>query len=77
MSKIKINVIDNNKEKDCSHEILTLAECGFVPGDVVDGAEIDDRGIAWVACIRATDYVAIGNTVSVQPGEFDLLEDSE
>lgn len=70
--KIKLQKVDTMNDD----QSLTLAECGFVAGDVVEvTGGIDKNGAAWVDVIRATEYVKVGNCVSVNPGEYKIVEE--
>ncbi|UTQ80611.1 hypothetical protein Motto_77 [Pseudomonas phage Motto] len=69
--KIRITKVDC---RECD-ESLTLADCGFQVGDVVevDGHFAD--GSYCVLAIRNTDEIEIGDNVSVEHYECEVVEE--
>lgn len=69
--KIRITQV-NNREEETD---LTLAECGFKVGDIVevDGSFAD--GSYCVLAIRSTDEIEVGDNVSVENYECEVVEE--
>lgn len=68
--KIKIINVDCKPEED----VMTLKECGFEVGDVIDVAGSYRDGRIYVNAIRATDVVSVGNAVSLDDAEYEVIE---
>ena len=70
---MKIEIIDVDFQVD--PEVLTLRDCGFQVGDVVEvsGHYID--GDLSIQAIRETDFVSIGNEVSIGEHEYKVIEE--
>lgn len=70
---MKIEIIDVNYATD--DESLTLDECGFKVGDVVDvSGECKDGNLS-IQAIRETQFVNIGNKVSISEREYKVVEE--
>lgn len=69
--KIKIIDVDCKPEED----VMTLMECGFEVGDIVDVAGSYRDGRIYVHAIRATDVVSVGNAVSLDEHEYEVIEE--
>ena len=70
---MKIEIIDVNYATD--DESLTLDECGFKVGDVVDvSGECEDGNLS-IQAIRETQFVNIGNKVSISEREYKVVEE--
>ncbi|MGG8661111.1 methyltransferase [Escherichia phage TR2] len=54
---------------------LSLADCGFQVGDIVDVSGKYKDGSLSVQAIRDTDLVTIGNEISLQEGEYEVIEE--
>ena len=56
-------------------DALTLEECGFKVGDVVyvSGHYVD--GDLSIQAIRETEFVSIGNEVSISEHEYKVIEE--
>lgn len=70
---MKIEIIDVNYVTN--DDALTLEECGFKVGDVVEvsGHYID--GDLSIQAIRETDFVNIGNEISISEHEYKVIEE--
>lgn len=54
---------------------ISLADCGFKIGDVVEiSGQYKDGGLS-VKAIRETDFVSIGKEVDLQEGEYEVIEE--
>lgn len=53
---------------------LTLAECGFKVGDIVELDGYFQNGTASAACIREGVGTRIGDSVSIEAGEYVVVE---
>lgn len=61
---------------DCTEcQELTLAECGFKAGDVIEVSGQYKDGSLSVQAIRNTEFVSIGNEISIQEGEYEVIEE--
>lgn len=69
--KIKIINVDYKPVED----MLTLKACGFEVGDIVDVAGSYRDGRIYVHAIRATDVVSVGNAVSLDGPEYEVIEE--
>lgn len=69
--KIKIIDVDSKTEEG----VMTLKECGFEVGDVIDVAGSYRDGRIYAHAIRATDGVAVGNAVSLNENEYEVIEE--
>ncbi|QFP92972.1 hypothetical protein ECH1_08 [Escherichia virus ECH1] len=69
---MKVKIIDD----DCTGlQELTLTECGFQIGDVVEvSGKYKDGGLS-VKVIRNTEFVSVGNEISLQEGEYEVIEE--
>lgn len=70
--KIKIIEVDNNHGDS---DTLTLAECGFEVGDIVEIDGSFNDGSVCVKAIRNTDFIKAGDSVSVSEGEYVEIEE--
>lgn len=68
--KIKIIEVDHTEDDE-----LSLADCGFQIGDVVEVSGQYKDGSLSVQAIRDTEFVSIGNEVSLQEGEYEVNEE--
>lgn len=70
---MRIEIIEVNYKED--PDFLTLSECGFLIGDVVDVPDgCNGRNIS-IRVIRETEFVSIGNTVSIRDNEYKVIEE--
>ncbi|GCG54445.1 hypothetical protein BvCmsC16A_04172 [Escherichia coli] len=70
---MKIEIIDVDYKTDV--ELLTLRECGFQVGDVLEVAGEYPSGRIYVKAIRTTGVVSIGDAVGVQASEYKVAEE--
>lgn len=70
---MKIEIIDVDCKTDA--DLLTLRECGFQVGDVVEVAGENPVGGIYVKAIRTTAEVSIGNAVRLLEGEYEVAEE--
>ena len=70
---MKIEIIDVNYATD--DEYLTLDECGFKVGDVVDASGEYKDGKLSIKAIRKTRFVNIGNEISISENEYKVVEE--
>ncbi|AQY55267.1 hypothetical protein HOR71_gp13 [Escherichia phage vB_EcoS_ESCO41] len=70
---MKIEIIDVNYATD--DDSLTLEECGFKFGDVVEvfGHYID--GDLSIRAIRETEFVTVGDGISISEHEYKVIEE--
>lgn len=54
---------------------LSLSDCGFQVGDIVEVSGQYKDGSLSVQAIRDTDFVSVGNEVSLQEGEYEVIEE--
>ena len=70
---MKIKIIDVNYRR--KEDIMSLAECGFKVGDVVESSGQYRCGCISVRAIRDTELVSIGNEISIHEGEYEVIEE--
>lgn len=70
---MKIEIIDVNYVTD--DDALTLEECGFKVGDVVEVSGNYKDGSLSIQVIRETNFVNIGNEVSISEHEYKVIEE--
>lgn len=54
---------------------LSLEDCGFQVGDIVDVSRKYKDGSLSVQAIRDTDFVSAGKEISLQEGEYEVIEE--
>lgn len=69
---MKIKIIEVN---NAEYDELSLADCGFQVGDVVDVSGQYKNGNLSVQAIRETEFVSVGNEVSLQECEYEVIEE--
>lgn len=69
---MKIKIIDVHYITD--DESITLRECGFEVGDVVDVSGKYNNGELSIQAIRETEFVNIGNEVSISEFEYEVVD---
>ena len=69
---MKIEIIDVNYVTD--DDAITLEECGFKVGDVVDVSGEYKDGKLSIQAIRKTRFVNIGNEISISEHEYKVVE---
>lgn len=70
---MKIEIIDVNYVTD--DDALTLEECGFKVGDVVEVSGHYVDGDLSIQAIRDTEFVNIGNEISISENEYEVIEE--
>lgn len=70
---MKIEIIDVDYVAD--GDALTLEECGFKVGDVVEVSGEHNNGDLSIQAIRKTRFVNIGNEVSINEHEYKIVEE--
>ena len=70
---MKIEIIDVNYVTD--DDAITLEECGFKVGDVVDVSGEYKDGELSIQAIRKTRFVNIGNEISISKHEYKVVEE--
>lgn len=70
---MKIKLIDVNNRNE--PEVLTLAECGFKVGDIVEVDGSFQNGDVCVLAIRQTELINVGDSVSVAEGEYEVVQE--
>lgn len=70
---MKIEIIDVNYVTDDG--ALTLEECGFKVGDVVEVSGHYFDGDLSIQAIRKTRFVNIGNKISISEHEYKVVEE--
>lgn len=69
---MKIEIIDVNYKPE--EDAMTLEECGFKVGDVVEVSGEYNNGDLSIQVIRKTMFVNIGNEVSISEHEYKVIE---
>lgn len=69
---MKIKIIDVNYKPE--EDVLTLEECGFEVGDVVEVSGKYKHGDLSIQAIRDTEFVNVGNEVSISKFEYEIVE---
>lgn len=69
---MKIKIVDVDYVTD--DESLTLRECGFEIGDIVEVSGKYSDGDFSVKAIRETEFVNVGNEISVSEFECEVVE---
>lgn len=70
---MKIKIIDVDYVTD--YESITLRECGFEAGDVVEVSGKYKNGELSIQAIRNTEFVNVGNEVSISEVEYEVIEE--
>ena len=68
--KIKIIEVDHTDRLE-----ISLADCGFKIGDVVEVSGQYKDGSLSVKAIRETDIVLVENEVSINEDEYEVIEE--
>lgn len=69
---MKIKIIDVNYKPE--EDVPTLEECGFEVGDVVEVSGKYKHGDLSIQAIRDTEFVNVGNEVSISKFEYEIVE---
>lgn len=70
---MKIEIIDVDCKTDTN--ILTLRECGFQAGDVVEVSGLYKGGELSIQAIRETKFVNVGDEISISEHEYKVVEE--
>lgn len=70
---MKIEIIDVNYVTD--DDALTLDECGFKVGDVIEVSGKCKDGDLSIQAIRETEFVHVGNEISISENEYKVIEE--
>lgn len=70
---MKIEIIDVDYVTD--DDALTLEECGFKVFDVVEVSGEYNDGDLSIQVIRDTEFVNIGNEISISEHEYKVVEE--
>ncbi|WKV16876.1 hypothetical protein [Escherichia phage PH1062] len=70
---MKIEIIDVNYITD--DDALTLEDCGFKVGDVVEVSGKYKDGDLSIQAIRETEFVHVGNEISISENEYKVIEE--
>lgn len=70
---MKIKIIDVNYKPE--EGVMTLEECGFEVGDVVEVSGKCNIGKLLIHAIRETEFVNVGNEVSISEFEYEVVEE--
>lgn len=69
---MKIEIIDVNYVTD--DDALTLEDCGFKVGDVIEVSGKYKGGDLSIQAIRETEFVHVGNEISISENEYKVIE---
>lgn len=70
---MKIEIIDVNYVTD--DDALTLEDCGFKVGDVIEVSGKYKDGDLSIQTIRETEFVHVGNEISISENEYKVIEE--
>ncbi len=70
---MKIKIVDVNYKPE--EDVLTLEDCGFNVGDVVKVSGEYIKGVLSIQTIRDTEFVNVGNEVSISKFEYEVVEE--
>lgn len=70
---MKIEIIDVNYITD--DDALTLEDCGFKVGDLVEVSGKYKDGDLSIQAIRETEFVHVGNEISISENEYKVIEE--
>lgn len=70
---MKIEIIDVDYITD--DDALTLEDCGFKVGDVIEvSGKYKDCDLS-IKAIRETEFVHVGNEISISENEYKVIEE--
>lgn len=73
---MKIEIIDVDYQVDqIDQGVLTLRECGFQVGDVVEVSGHYVDGDLSIQAIRETEFVIVGDEISISEHEYKVIEE--
>lgn len=70
---MKIEIIDVDYITD--DDALTLEDCGFKVGDVIEVSGKYKDGDLSIQAIRETEFVHVGNEISISEHEYKVIEE--
>lgn len=70
---MKIEIIDVCYKPEA--DALTLEECGFKVGDVIEVSGKYKDGDLSTQAIRETEFVRVGNEISISEHEYKVIEE--
>ncbi|UAV84702.1 hypothetical protein [Escherichia phage vB-EcoS-XT34] len=70
---MKIEIIDVDYITD--DDALTLEDCGFKVGDVIEVSGKYKDGDLSIQAIRETEFVHVGNEISISENEYKVIEE--
>lgn len=70
---MKIEIIDVDYITD--DDALTLEDCGFKVGDVIEVSGKYKDGDHSIQAIRETEFVHVGNEISISEHEYKVIEE--
>lgn len=70
---MKIEIIDVNYVTD--DDAITLEECGFKVGDVIEVSGKYKDGDLSIQAIRETEFVHVGKEISISENEYKVIEE--
>lgn len=70
---MKIEIIDVDHITD--DDALTLEDCGFKVGDVIEVSGKYKDGDLSIQAIRETEFVHVGNEISIGENEYKVIEE--
>ena len=70
---MKIEIIDVNYVTD--DDALTLEDCGFKVGDVIEVSGKYKDGDLSIQAIRETEFVHVGNEISISENEYKVIKE--
>lgn len=69
---MKIEIIDVGYRPEV--DVLNLEECGFKVGDVIEVSGEYKDGSLSIQAIRETEFISVGNEVSISEYEYKVIE---
>lgn len=69
---MKIKIIEVEQVENDS---ISLQDCGFKIGDIVEVSGSFNDGCVSVQVIRDTEFVSVGNQVSILENEYEVVEE--
>lgn len=69
----KIEIINVNYLAD--DDELTLEDCGFKVGDIVEASGLYKGGDLSIQAIRETEFVKVGDEISISKYEYKVIEE--
>ena len=70
---MKIEIIEVNYKPE--EDVLTLEDCGFKVGDVIEVSGKYRDGDLSIQAVRETEFVHVGNEISISEHEYKVIEE--